>query len=135
MQTKKKKVVLDSNAVLRYLTKDNEEKAEEVLQTIQTAEKIIITVPTVLEVVYVLKSTRHRYKWTRKQIADTLTDLLAMDKVESDPLLLEALFLWREEKKVDDLEDIFNCLVARDEDASLLTYDENLQELCFKLLS
>jgi len=135
MQTKKKKVVLDSNAVLCYLTKNNEEKAEEVFQTIQTAEKIIITVPTVFEVVYVLKSTRHRYKWTRKQIADTLTDLLAMDKVESDPLLLEALFLWREEKKVDDLEDIFNCLVARDEDASLLTYDENLQELCFKLLS
>ena len=127
-------MVLDSNAILRYLTKDDEKKAEEVLQTIQTAERIIITVPTLFEVVYVLKSTRHRYKWTREQIADTLTDLLAMDKVECDPLLLEVLFLWREEKKVDDLEDIFNCLVARNENASLLTDDKALQDFCSKLL-
>ena len=134
MQAEKKKVVLDSNAVLRYLTKDDEEKAEEVLQIIQTAEKVIITIPTIFEVVFVLKSTRHQYKWTREQIADTLTDLLAMDKVECDPLLLEALFLWREERKVDDLEDIFNCLVARNEKASLLTYDNALQDFCSKLL-
>ena len=135
MQTERKKVVLDSNAILRYLTKDDEKKAKEVLQTIQMAEKVIITIPTVFEVVFILKSTRHQYKWTREQIADTLIDLLAMDKIECDPLLLEALFLWREEKKVDDLEDIFNCLVARDEDASLLTYDDDLQDFCSKLLS
>ena len=135
MQIEGKKVILDSNAVLRYLTKDDEKKAEEVLQTIQIAEKVIITIPTVFEVVFVLKSTRHRYKWTREQIADTLIDLLAMDNIECDPLLLEALFLWREEKKIDDLEDIFNCLVARDKNALLLTYDEDLQDFCSGLLS
>ena len=135
MQIEEKKVVLDSNVILRYLTKDDEKKAEEVLQTIQIAEKVIITIPTVFAVVFVLKSTRHRYKWTREQIADTLIDLLAMDKIECDPLLLEALFLWREEKKIDDLEDIFNCLVARDKNALLLTYDEDLQAFCSSFLS
>jgi len=135
MQIEEKKVVLDSNAILRYLTKDDEKKAEEVLQTMQIAEKVIITIPMVFEVVFVLKSTRHRYKWTREQIADALIDLLAMDKIECDPLLLETLFLWREEKKIDDLEDIFHCLVARDKNALLLTYDEDLQDFCSSFLS
>lgn len=127
------KVVLDTSAIIRYLTKDDSKKAEEVKRLLKEVEKVIITTATVIETVYVLKSERINYRWKREQIADALIDLLAQDNVESEPIVLSALFLWKEERRLDDIEDVINCLTAQGKEAVLWTYDKKLKKVCSDL--
>ncbi len=127
------KVVLDTNAIIRYLTKDDPTKAEEVRRFLEEAEKVIITTATLIETVYVLKSERINYGWKRKQIADALIDLLALGNVESDPIALPACFLWKEDRRIDDIEDAINCLTAQKKGATLWTYDKRLKKVCLDL--
>jgi len=127
------KVVLDTSAIIRYLTKDDPKKAEEVKRLLKEAKKVIITTATLIETVYVLKSKRINYGWKREQIADALIDLLALDNVEIEPIALSALFLWKEERKLDDIEDVINCLTAQEKRAVLWTYDKKLKKVCSNL--
>ena len=126
------KYVLDTNAVLRFLTKDDEKKAKEVEEILETAKEVYISTPTILETVHILKSKRHLYQWTRKKITETLIDFLALPKVICEEYILEAFTEWLFNPKIDDLEDIINCLIARKKEAKLKTYDKKLKKYCGK---
>ena len=70
---------LDTNVLVRFLVKDDEQQAKAVYrkfkQTEVNQEVLFISVPVVLETIWVLESV---YEATRQEILDSVDDLLLM---------------------------------------------------------
>ena len=126
--TMRNKVILDTNAALRFITNDDPIKAQEVLQILEENE-VIITIATVIETVYILKSKRHLYKWKKERIAEVLIDFLSLPNVYTEDYIIDAITLWKE-YNIDDIEDAINCILANKLEAELFTYDETLKKVC-----
>jgi predicted nucleic acid-binding protein len=108
-----KRALIDANVILRYLTKDPPEMAEAALKTFRDAKNgkvfLLVTNLTVAEVVWVLESF---YRYSKNQIAETLTEFLLCDglEMESLDLLIEALVLYQEKNL--DFADAFLVVTA-----------------------
>ena len=113
-------VILDANAILRYILKDIPEQAEFAAKTILDTE-ILILPEVVAEVVYVLDK---HYKLARKDIADVITDTL--DDTECDDIVI------REGVRVFGVThfDFVDCLLfVRSKSNKILTFDKKLNDL------
>ena len=108
-----KRAFIDANVILRYLIKDPPEIAEAALKTFMDAKngKVFLLVAnlTVAEVVWVLESF---YKYSKNQIAETLTEFLMCDGLEVETLdfLIEALVVYQEKNL--DFADAFLAVCA-----------------------
>ena len=72
---------LDTNVILRYLTRDDPAKAQacfELLQRVKTGEEVLTTCEAVIaEVVYVLSSTK-QYRLSRDDVRARLVPILSL---------------------------------------------------------
>ena len=108
-----KRAFIDANVILRYLTKDPPEMAEAAMKTFVDAKNgkvsLLVANLTVAEVVWVLESF---YKYSKNQIAETLTEFLMCDGLEVETLdfLIEALVVYQEKNL--DFADAFLAVCA-----------------------
>jgi predicted nucleic-acid-binding protein len=72
----KKEVILDTNAVLRFITGDNMEKCKKVSDLIDTSD-CIVPIEVIAEAIYNLEKF---YKHSRQLIADEKKDFIAIKK-------------------------------------------------------
>ena len=91
-------IALDTNVLIRYLTRDNPEQAEAaraLLQGLTTDNPGFICREVVIEVVWVLERA-HRF--TREQIANVVVELVATDTlvIEDDNDVAQAAAVYRE---------------------------------------
>jgi predicted nucleic acid-binding protein len=94
-----KEALIDANVILRYLTQDPPvmaEAARKIFDEARSGKESLAIIPiTVAEVVGVLESF---YGYSKKQIAETMTQFLMCEglEVESLDLLIGALSLYHE---------------------------------------
>ena len=73
---------LDTNVILRYLTRDDEDKAEACYQLFQRAnrgeEELFTSEAMIAEVIYVLSSTRSPYRLNHEEIRARLMPVLVI---------------------------------------------------------
>ena len=117
-------IVLDTNAVLRFLLRDDEEKATRVHDTMELGA-CLIPVEVVAEAVYVLSKT---YNIERTLIREKLLGVLWNENVEtpSQKVVEMALRCFGETKF-----DFVDCLLigyARIDGHRIFTFDEKLQK-------
>lgn len=72
------KIIVDTNILVRFLTKDNEEQYLKVVKLFVKAEEIFIPTNTLCELVWVLS---YSYKFSKDFIAQSIKNLLANSKV------------------------------------------------------
>jgi predicted nucleic acid-binding protein len=93
-----KKALIDSNVILRYLTKDPPKMAEAALRTLDDAQNgkisLLLTPLTVAEIVWVLESF---YGHTKAKISEIMGQFLFCEglEVEDLDLIIEALTLYQ----------------------------------------
>ncbi len=91
---------LDTNVILRYLTRDDEKKAKACYRLFQAAkrgEETLVTCEAVVaEVVYVLSSTRSPYQLSHAEVRDRLVPILSLRglRISQKRLYLRALDLF-----------------------------------------
>ena len=91
---------LDTNVILRYLTRDDEKKAEACYRLFQAAkrgEETLVTCEAVVaEVVHVLSSTRSPYRLSHAEVRDRLVPILSLRglRISQKRLYLRALDLF-----------------------------------------
>ena len=119
-------IILDANAILRYILRDIPEQAERVAETIIN-NKVLILPEVVAEIVYVLKG---HYGVARENISDVILDVL--DDTECDSLVLrEGLYAYRRTNM-----DIVDCfLFAYSTTHKIFTFDKRLDNLIAKGLA
>jgi predicted nucleic acid-binding protein len=88
---------LDTDILVRYLTRDDERQAEAalaLLRRVEQGEEKVTTSPLVIfETVFTLQK---RYQVSRSQIREALTDIISLRGIEipNKPLYLQALDLY-----------------------------------------
>ena len=117
-------LLLDTNALLRYVLQDNPEMAD-VVEEQMSNEVCSVPIEVVAEVVYVLQKT---YKVDRKIIAQTVVDLTEMQHVRffQDRVVCHALGVY-----ASTTFDFVDCLLigySKEKQYTVFTFDKKLQK-------
>ena len=122
---------LDTNLLIRYFTRDDEEKAQKVLKLlkrVERGEERVITSPLVLfEIVFTLQSF---YKGPREKIKELLSPILELRglKLSDKEIYHSALDIYA--KKNLSFTDAFNAAFAfKKEIKEIYSYDENFDRV------
>lgn len=120
-----RRIFVDTNVFLRFLTEDDLEKAERARRLFASAVAGEVVVETSLlviaEIVWTLESF---YGLTHAEVAEQVTTILATPNLEcpNKEQLLEALLAYTE-RNVDFIDAYHAVLLGRRHDVSLATFD------------
>ncbi|MBQ6503381.1 MAG: PIN domain-containing protein [Flexilinea sp.] len=117
------KVLLDTNAILRYLLDDNHEQHLQVLETIKTKDCFCI-LSVIQEAVYVLNGYYAIPREPIKQIFSSLSEVIS---ICDDDVLLKALDFFIETPKLDFIDCIL-CGYQVCRDYNVFSFDEKLNK-------
>jgi predicted nucleic acid-binding protein len=126
-----KKALIDSNVILRYLTKNPPKMAEAALRTLDDAQNgkisLLLTPLTVAEVVWVLESF---YGHSKAEIAETMGQFLFCDglEVEDLNLIIEALTLYQG-KNLDFADAFLAAIAFRRGPQAVYSFDEHFNRI------
>jgi len=129
--------VLDTNVLIRFLVRDNEQQAEIIYRIFKQAEsdKKVLFVPllVVLETVWVLESV---YKISRQEILDSINDLILMPILEFEAQSAIMSFVSSARESKMDLSDLLIAHSARFSGCEcVLTFDKRASDFgLFELL-
>ena len=116
-------VMLDANAILRYILNDNEKMALEVTEVVKKGYSIV-TIEVIAEVIYVLKGV---YGVDKQLITDTILDFISdIQVVEKDVLKLGL------ETYAENNLDFVDCILYAYKSLKnydVLTFDKKLKRL------
>ena len=116
-------VILDANVILRYLLNDNEEMASEAENVIK-AQKAVVTIEVIAEVVYVLKRV---YAVDKMEIKESILGFLSEVEVGERDVLVLGIETYAEQNLdfVDCILYAYKCIKKYD----VLTFDKKLNKL------
>jgi predicted nucleic-acid-binding protein len=122
----KKKAVIDTNLLVRYLTEDDLHKADSVESLLERASsgEVRLVIPSVVmaELVWVLESF---YKMETPEVADLLKDLLHTPglEVQDNRLIREAVEIYRN-KQIDFIDAWVLAFARQRSIPRIYTYDK-----------
>lgn len=121
-------IFLDTNYIIRYLTRDNE-RLYKIAYTIfnNPDEKKYLTANVIAESIYVLVKL---YGYDREIVSDTMMYLIEAPSFYTDPYVLRALGIYKNE-----LISIYDALILSEclhRNAKLYTFDKKLQKVYMK---
>ncbi|MDR0919393.1 MAG: PIN domain-containing protein [Oscillospiraceae bacterium] len=123
---KKNGVILDTNAVLRYLLKDNIEQAKQVGELIKQDFNFLILPEVIAEVIYVMTKN---YSLDRVTVANILLKFISI--FEYNVILNKALTIYKATKL-----DFVDCvLCAYSNKYEVFTFDKDLKKFINKTTS
>lgn len=126
--------LLDTNAFLRILLNDIPNQADQVEKLIKKAkrEKVELLAPQIVifEITFALEKYYH---FAKEDITDKIKTVLAMKylKIQDEEVFKKAIELWG--RKNLSLTDCFLIYFAKNNNASLFTFDRGLKKLISKL--
>lgn len=128
-----KRLFVDTNIFLRFLTRDEPRKAEKILRLFKSARegkvKLLTSDLVIAEVVWVLTS-RQLYNFSKENTIESFLPLILEGYIElpSKPLILRTFDLFAE--KNIDFADCYNSVLAESLGADfILSYDRDFDKI------
>ena len=126
---------LDANVILRYLTRDDEAKAEacyELFQQVQRGEAELATCEAIVaEVIYVLSSPRLTYRLSHEEIRARLLPLLTLRglRLPQKRVCLQALDTYASSPSVDFEDALATAHMEQRGIAEIVSYDRDFDRV------
>ena len=126
---------LDTNVILRYLTKDDEAKAEacyRLFQRVKSGEEELYTCEAIItEVVYVLSSSRAPYRLGHEEIRSRLVPILTLRglRLPQKRIYLQALDLYAAFPFLDFEDALAAAHMEHRGIAEIVSYDKDFDRL------
>ncbi len=126
---------LDTNVILRYLTRDDEVKAEACYQLLDRAsrgEEILITCEAIVaEVVYVLSSRRAGYHLNRHEIAARLFPILSLRglRLPQKHIYINALNIYASSPALDFEDALAIAHMQHQRITQIISYDKDFDQI------
>lgn len=117
-------IYLDTNIIIRYLTRDIEKQAQFARNLIESDKDLFIPDVVLPEVSYILTS---QYKGKRVEIANSLVSIVSQSNIKCNKYILFALALYKETKN-----DMADCIIVAEslqKPSQLATLDKNLLKI------
>ena len=128
-------IFVDTNVILRYLTKDDEAKAEacyRLFKRVESGEEELFTCEAIVsEVVYVLSSHRAPYRLSGEEIRDRLVPILTLRglRLPQKRVYLEALDLYASSPFLDFEDALAAAHMRRNGVAEIMSYDRDFDRV------
>lgn len=120
--------ILDTNMILRYLIRDNEEMAEQTKHILKT-EKVLILPEVIAEVIYVMMKV---YEYDRTLVADALLRFVNLSAVVLDrPEVIKTGLKFFRNTSLDFV-DCLLCAYHTELGYEICTFDKKLNKLIVK---
>ena len=124
---------LDTNAMVRFLVRDDEQQAHKVKKILLDAEnkgdRLFVPMAVILETIWVLSSV---YEYSRKEIVQALENLLILSVLEVEEHERVVRLCRIASKHEADLADLLIGLTSRDKGCeTTLTFDQKAARLEF----
>ena len=123
MRSMENKILLDTNAILRFLLDDLHDQHEVIKRAIEESDCILI-LPVVQEAVYVLEGY---YNVPRDRIVQSFTDLKDAVMIEDEDVCLKTFEYYTEQPKLD-FADCILCGYHSVRKIDVLTFDRKLRK-------
>jgi uncharacterized protein len=126
---------LDTNIIIRYLTKDDPEKAARsyaFLQAVETGEEVVTTTEAVIaEVVHVLSSKR-LYNYPREELVKRLLPVLQLKgfRLPNKKMFIEALLLYGQ-RNIDFVDALIVTKMKYTSVSTLVSFDRDFDDFPF----
>lgn len=126
---------LDTNVILRFLTKDDEEKAQasfELFRRVSLGEEELFTCEAIVaEVVFVLVSRRGPYRLTHEEIRDRLVPILTLRglRLPQKRIYLAALDLFASASFLDFEDALAIAHMQRQGIGEIVSYDRDFDRI------
>ena len=126
---------LDTNVILRYLTRDDEAKAEacyRLFQRVKDAEEEVVTCEAIVtEVVYVLSSPRAPYRLSHEEVRERLMPILTLRglKLGQKRIYLHALDIYASSPFLDFEDALAIAHMARLGVTEIVSYDRDFDRI------
>ncbi len=126
---------LDTNVILRYLTRDDEVRAEACYRLFQRVkqgqEELVVCEAIVTEVVYVLSSVRAPYRLSHEEIRARLLPILTLRglKLPQKNVYLRALDLYASSPFLDFEDALTVCHMEQRGITELVSYDRDFDRI------
>ena len=114
-------ILLDTNAILRYLLDDDHQKHNQVRKLIEENDCCCI-LPVIQEAVYVLEGF---YKVPRSDLSSTFTDLCEIIETEDEDVRLKAFEYYTQSPKID-FTGCLLCAYRSVRNIGVFSFDEKL---------
>lgn len=117
---------LDANIIIRIVTNDSPDLAEEAILILSEAKKNSLFLHDVIisEICFVLEF--HDYKMSRKDICSALLNIVGLSSISVSEFAKEALELYGSDTKLD-YADCFLCIQSKNGD--VITFDKHLKKV------
>ena len=128
-------IFVDTNVILRYLTKDDEAKAEacyRLFKRVELGEEELFTCEAVIaEVVYVLSSRQGLYRLSNEEIKVRLIPILMLRslRLPQKRVYLEALDLYASSPFLDFEDALAAAHMRRNGVAEIMSYDRDFDRV------
>ena len=126
---------LDTNVILRYLTRDDEDKAQacfELFQRVEQGEEEVFTCEAIVtEVVYVLSSSRAPYRLRHEEVRARLVPILTLRglRLPQKRVYLSALDLYASSPFLDFEDALAVAHMERRGMREILSYDRDFDRV------
>ena len=112
-------VTVDTSCLIRFFTKDDQQKAQQVKQLLNSTQSIYIPEVVFPELEYVLCA---HYQVTRLELQETFRFLLSLTNLKVNPQVITAIDIFEKTKL-----DMADCLItAYSESGKLASFDDQL---------
>jgi predicted nucleic acid-binding protein len=119
---------VDTNVVLRLITGDVPELAQQAAERIAEAtDDLIVPDYVFAEAATVLEFNSH-YRWSRAHIVAGLEDISAMSHLKIDPEVAQAIVLYKSHPKLDFV-DCLLATAANHQRTHIMTFDKDLLKI------
>ncbi len=126
---------LDTNVILRYLTRDDEEKAQscyQLFQRVNRGEEILLTCEAIVaEVVYVLGSPRAGYRLKREEIHARLVPILMLRglRLPQKQIYINALNIYASSSSFDFEDALAVAHMQQTGITEIISYDKDFDSI------
>ena len=126
---------LDTNVIIRYLTRDDEEKAEacyRLFQQVSSGEEILLTCEAIVaEVVYVLSSRRTGYGLNHEEIRARLVPMLMLRglRLPQKQVYIDALNIYASSSALDFEDALAVAHMQQNGITEITSYDKDFDSI------
>lgn len=126
---------LDTNVIIRYLTRDDEQKAEacyQLFQRVDTGDEILLTSEAIIaEVTYVLSSNRAPYRLNHNEIRARLLPILMLRglRMPQKQVCINALDIYASSHSLDFEDALSVAHMQQQSITQIISYDKDFDQI------
>jgi len=124
----KKRPILDTNVIIRFLTNDSPQQADKVVKLLEEAGITSLEIPDVViaEIIYVLLSF---FKLNKEEVIEKIAQLIEFEKIKTNKKLIKKALEFYQNNSISFVDAYLCSLITNNKNSFIYSLDKVLQQV------